>query len=162
MVKADKQAMLDLIFTSGKIKIRPGFPELVNYCSQNGLKFVIVSNGQDFYIKDLLEKLGLTDVEFHSARSQFRPEGLDVRYIGPDGSIVEDSFKETYTQLFLSQGYRIIYVGNGVSDIYPAKHAHHVFATGDLLEKCRETKLDCTSFNNLNDVVRGLKGLQLS
>ena len=162
MVKADKQALLDLIFTSGRIKIRPGFPELVNYCSQNGLKFVIVSNGQDFYIKDILEKLGLTDVEFHSARSRFRPEGLDVRYIGPDGSIVEDSFKETYTQLFLNQGYRVIYAGNGVSDIYPARLAHHVFATGDLLEKCRETKLDCIPFNDLNDVVRGLENLQLT
>ena len=162
MVKADKQALLDLISASGRIKIRPGFPELVNYCSQNGLKFVIVSNGQDFYIKDILEKLGLTDVEFHSARSRFGSKGLDVRYIGPDGSIVENSFKETYTRLFLNQGYRIIYAGNGVSDIYPARLAHHVFATGDLLEKCQETKLDCIPFDDLNDVVKGLESLGLN
>jgi 2-hydroxy-3-keto-5-methylthiopentenyl-1-phosphate phosphatase len=160
MVKADKQTMLDLIFASGKIKVRPGFPELVNYCSQNGLKFVIVSNGQDFYIKDILEKLGLTYVEFHSAQSHFRPEGLEVRYIGPDGSIVEDSFKETYTRLFLNQGYRIIYAGNGISDIYPAKLAHRVFATDELLDKCRSTRIDCIPFNDLNDIVRGLEDLK--
>ena len=161
MIKADKQTMLDLIFTSGKIKIRPGFQELVNYCSQNGLEFVIVSNGQDFYIEAILENLELQNIEFHAARSRFRPEGLEVRYIGPDGNIVEDSFKETYTELFLSKGYHVIYVGNGVSDIYPARRAHHVFATGDLLGKCRETNLDCIPFSDMNDIVTAMKGLPL-
>ena len=161
MVKADKQTLLDFVFNSGKVEIRPGFQELLSYCSKKGLEFVIVSNGQDFYIEAILKRVGINNVEFFAARSRFRPEGLEVKYIGPGGSELLDSFKEAYTELFLSRGYRVIYVGNGISDIYPARRAHHVFATGDLLDRCRETNLDCAPFNDLNDVVRGFAFLQL-
>lgn len=161
MIKADKQTLLDLVLNSGQVTIRPGFPELLSYCSRNDLELVIVSNGQDFYIDAILSKLGINDIEVFAATSSFGPEGVEVRYIGPDGSEIEESFKETYTRLFLSRGYRIIYVGNGISDIYAARQAHHVFATGDLLARCRETKLDCTPFDDLTDVVRSLARLPL-
>ena len=161
MIKEDKQTLLDFVFTSGKLKIRAGFRELLDCCTQQGFKFVIVSNGQDFYVEAILKNLGLTDMEFHAAKSWFRPGGLVVQYIGPDGSILDVGFKEAYTELFLSQGYRVIYAGNGVSDIYPARRAYHTFATADLLERCKETGLNCTPFNDLNDVVCGLELLGL-
>ncbi len=160
-IKADKQTLLDFVFNSGKFKIRPGFQELLSYCSGKGLEFVIVSNGQDFYIEAILRRMGVNNIEFFAARSRFKSEGLEVKYIGPDGSELLDSFKEAHTELFLNRGYRVIYVGNGISDIYPARRAHHVFAIGDLLRRCREENLDCTPFDDLNDVVRGLKFLQL-
>ena len=109
----------------------------------------------------LLQLLGLQNVEFHAAKAHFRPDGMEVNYIGPDGNIVEDSFKEAHTRLFLSQGYNVIYAGNGVSDIYPARLAQYVFATADLRDKCRETGLNCIPFNDLNDIIRGLKQLSL-
>ena len=161
MVKADRQALLDFIFMKGEVKIRPGFHELLAYCSQKGLKFIIVSNGMNFYIEAILEDMGIKDIDVFAAQSRFSPEGMQVKYIGPDGSQLEDSFKEAYTELFLRKGYHIVYVGNGVSDIYPARRAHHIFATGDLLECCKETNLDCTPFDDLNDVVRGLELLPL-
>jgi len=161
MVSADRDAQLNLIFNSGAIKIRPGFPELVDYCSGKGFEFVIVSNGEDFYIEAYLQRLGLGQIKFHAATVRFDPAGLEVSYIGPDGMAVDNGFKETYTRLFLSQGYRIIYIGNGASDIYPARLSHHVFATGGLLKKCREEKLACTPFEDLNEVVQALKKLAL-
>ena len=160
MIKSDKQSLIDFVFTSGKVQIRPGFHELLSYCSQKSLNFVIVSNGLDFYIEAILRDMGINDIEVIAARSLFRPEGMEVRYIGPDGSQLQDGFKEAYTQQFLRQGYHIVYVGNGVSDIYPARRAHHVFAIGDLLERCQQTDLACTPFADLNDVVRGLELIQ--
>ena len=161
MIKADKQTLIEFILTSSKVKIRPGFRELLDYCSQKDLKFVIVSNGLHFYIKTILEDMGIKNVEIFAAQNRFLPEGLEAKYIGPDGNQLEDSFKETHTKLFLKQGYRVVYIGDGVSDIYPAKRAYHVFATGDLLAYCKEANLNCTSFVDLNGVVRGLELLQL-
>ena len=162
MVKANKKTLLECVFMKGKVKIRPGFHELVTYCSNNGFKFVIVSNGLSFYIEAILREMGIKNIEAFAAESRFSPQGMQVKYIGPDGSQLEDSFKEAYTELFLRKGYRVVYVGNGVSDIYPARRAHHIFATGDLLDLCRKTSLDCMPFNDLNDVVRGLELLPLS
>jgi 2-hydroxy-3-keto-5-methylthiopentenyl-1-phosphate phosphatase len=161
MVKADRETLLDLVLNSGEVQIRPGFCELVGYCHQHGLEFVIVSNGQDFYIEAILNKMGMNNIEFFAARSKFGADGLEVKYIGPWGKEVLDRFKEAYTRLYLDRGYRVIYAGNGISDIYPARYSHHVFATDDLLDRCREENLDCIPFNDLNDVVRELKLLTL-
>jgi len=76
--------------------------------------------------------------------------------VGPDDKRLEDGFKEAYTQSFLKLGYKVIYVGNGDSDVAPAKYAQYVFATGDLLAYCRENNLKYKPLETFIDVVREL------
>ena len=155
MVKADKPTLLGAL--KGEVKVRAGFHELVNYCLGKDFRLVIVSNGLDFYIEATLKDLGLKNIEVHAARASFDPEGMEVQYVGPDGKRLEDGVKEAYTKSFLKLGYRVIYIGNGDSDFAPAKYAHHVFATGELLAYCRENNLDYKPFDNFVDVVRDLE-----
>ena len=157
MVKADKQTLLK--FVKSKAKIRDGFRELLAYCHRKGFEFVIVSNGLDFYIETILRDIGMDNIEIFAAQTQFSPDGIDVRYIGPDGNQLEDNFKDAYVRLFLGRGYRLIYAGNGISDLSPARQAHHIFATGELLTYCKEMNLNCTPFIDLNDIIRGLEFL---
>jgi 2-hydroxy-3-keto-5-methylthiopentenyl-1-phosphate phosphatase len=154
MVKADKPMLLGAL--EGKVKVRAGFHELVNYCRRKGFRLVIVSNGLDFYIGATLKDLGLENIEVHAAQASFHPEGIKAQYTGPDGERLEDGVKEAYIKLFLKLGYRVIYVGNGDSDFAPAEYAHHVFATGELLAYCREKNLNYKPFDNFIDVVRDL------
>ena len=158
MIKADRQTLLD--FMKGKVEIRAGFGELLSYCHKKGFRFVIVSNGLDFYIETLLRDIGAESIEVFAAQTQFSPGGIKVKYIGPEGNWLEDNFKESYTRLFLRSGYRVIYVGNGISDLSPAQQAHHTFATDELLDSCRQVNLNCTPFVDLNDVVKGLELLE--
>jgi 2-hydroxy-3-keto-5-methylthiopentenyl-1-phosphate phosphatase len=155
MVKADKPTLLETL--KDKIRVRAGFHELVNYCRRRGFKLVIVSNGLDFYIEAILKDLGLKSIEMHAAQTSFHPEGMEVQYVGPDGELLEDGVKEAYTKSFLKLGYRVIYVGNGDSDFAPAKYAHHVFATGELLAYCRDNNLNYKPFENFIDIVRDLE-----
>ncbi len=155
MVKEDKQT-LDR-FVLERARIRAGFDRLLIYCQQKGLRFVIVSNGLSFYIKTILENLRMGDVEVFAAQATFSPRGIKARYIGPDGVRLKDGFKEAYIKHFLKGGYRIVYIGNGPSDAPSARLADHVFATGQLLEYFRKAGLNCTPFNDLNDVVRDLE-----
>ena len=155
MVKADKPTLLKAL--KGKVKVRAGLHELVNYCLRRGFSLVIVSNGLDFYIEATLKDLGLKNIEVHAAQASFHPEGMEVQYLGPDGKRLEVGFKEAYIESFLNLGYKIIYMGNGDSDIAPAKYAHHVFATGELLAHCRENNLKCKPFENFTDAVRELE-----
>jgi 2-hydroxy-3-keto-5-methylthiopentenyl-1-phosphate phosphatase len=155
MVKADKATLLKAL--KGKVKVRAGLQELVNYCREKGFRLVIVSNGLDFYIDAILQDLGLKNIEVHAAQASFHLEGMEVQYLGPDGKRLEDGFKEAYIESFLKLGYKVIYVGNGDSDIAPAKYAHHVFATGELLAYFRENNLKCKPFENFIDVVKQLE-----
>jgi len=152
MVKDDKPTLLEAL--KGKVKVRAGFQELRNYCQKKDFRLVIVSNGLDFYIKAVLKDLGLDSIEVHAAQASFHPEGMKVQYVGPDGKRLEDNFKVAYIKSFLKLGYRIVYVGNGDSDFPPAKYAHHVFATGELLAYCRENNLNYEPFENFIDIVR--------
>ncbi|MCK4388210.1 MAG: MtnX-like HAD-IB family phosphatase [Dehalococcoidia bacterium] len=154
MVKVSQETLLETV--RGEVKIRPGFQELVTYCTKRGFRFVIVSNGLDFYIKAILQEIGLANIEVYAAQAWFHPQGMEVQYIGPDGNQLVDGFKEAYIKLFLKQGYRLIYAGNGDSDIYPAKYAHQVFARGELLNYYRQNNLECQLFDDLTDVIKAL------
>jgi len=157
MVKADRQTLLK--FVRSKVRIRAGFHELVAYCRRKNFRFVIVSNGLDFYIEAILRDTGVDNIKVMAAQTNFGSEGIEAKYIGPEGNQIQDGFKEAYIRSFLRKGYRVVYIGDGISDTSPAKQAHHIFATGELLTYCKETNLNCTPFAELNDVVRGLEFL---
>ena len=159
MVKADRQTLLK--FAEGKVKIRAGVHELITYCHRNDFRFVIVSNGLGFYIEAVLRDIGVENVEVFAAQTRFSPNGVEAWYIGPEGNQLESGFKEAYIRLFLSRGYRVVYVGNGISDVSPARQAHYIFATSELLNHCKELNLNCIPFADLNDIVKNLELLPL-
>ena len=162
MMKADRKTMTDLVLTSDRVKIRPGFRELLDFCAEKGIKVVIVSNGLTFYIEAILKNLGVNGLDIYAAENVFFHGGMKVRYLGPDGRELETGFKEAYTDMLCQEGYEVIYVGNGTSDIYPSRKAKCVFATADLLKRCQEEKLKCYPFNDFHDVVNHLKTPKLS
>jgi 2-hydroxy-3-keto-5-methylthiopentenyl-1-phosphate phosphatase len=159
MIKADEATMLDYLFSEDRVQIRPGFKELLNLCSEKGFGFVIVSNGLKFYIEAILRHIGVAGIEVFAAHTDFRPDGLDITYINPAGQQIIDRFKESWVEEHLSQGYRVAYIGDGYSDIAPSTRADHIFARDDLLSHCLKENLECTPFDDLNDVVRGLDKL---
>ena len=154
-VKVDRQTLLK--FVRSKVKIRAGFHELLACCRRKDFRFVIVSNGLVFYIEAILRDIGIDSIDILAAQANFTPKGIEAKYIGPEGNQVQDGFKEAYIRSFLSRGYRVVYIGNGISDTLPAKQAYHIFATDELLTYCKEENLNCTPFVDLNDVVRRLE-----
>ena len=119
----------------------------------------VVSNGLDFYIRELLGHNGFGQIEIVAARTVFTPNGIDARYYGPDDKELLTEFKASHTRKYLEQGYRVIYAGNGPSDIPASLLAEHAFATESLLEYHRRENLPHTPFTDLNDIVRRLKTL---
>ncbi|MFA5308098.1 MAG: HAD-IB family phosphatase [Dehalococcoidales bacterium] len=161
MIKEDEKTLTDFVLDSPRVIVRPGFKELIDYCAGKKYRTIIVSNGLNFYIEAILQKLGVSGLEIHAAENIFAPDGMKVRYLGPDGKEVEAGFKEVYTERLVKEGYQVVYIGNGTSDIYPCRKAAHVFATADLLEKCRAEYLKYYPFNDFYEVIRGLKSLGL-
>ena len=156
-VTADKQTLIDFLTTSGKVQVKPGLKDIVRYCADNGVGFTIVSNGLRFYIETVLKSISLDNIEIFAAETTFTPEGMVVKYVGPDGSHNNNGFKEWHTRLYTQKGYRVIYLGNGISDLPAARRAHHTFATGDLKQLCRENNVGYTPFEDFHDVIKGFK-----
>ena len=155
MVKAGRNEILD--FIKNKFEVRRGFSQFVEYCRGKNYRIVIVSNGLDFYIEEVLRDIGWEDIEYHAAETVFLPGGLQARYINHDGMVLDSNFKLSYTKLFLSQGYRVAYVGDGNSDFIPAQKCQRIFATELLLKHCRDNKVKCTPFTSFLDVTAELQ-----
>jgi 2-hydroxy-3-keto-5-methylthiopentenyl-1-phosphate phosphatase len=155
MVRAERESLLKIV--SEQVMVRDGFSEFVHRCRERGYDFVIVSNGLDFYIRHILETLGLPDIEFHASITEFRPSGLAVRHKGPDGSFLDSDVKAAYTEHYLDEGYRVVYVGDGRSDLLPASKCSRVFATGPLVEYCRQANVECIPFNDFYEIIRNME-----
>lgn len=154
LVKADKETLEK--FIKAKTKIRDGLLELLEFCRVNNFRFVIVSNGLEFYINIIMKALDIDDVEVFAAQAVFNPDGIKTKYIGPDGNEIQNDFKKAYIKYFLNDGYRIIYIGNGDSDILPARLADKIFATDTMLTACRLMNIECIPFSSLNDIVKNM------
>jgi 2-hydroxy-3-keto-5-methylthiopentenyl-1-phosphate phosphatase len=154
LVTADRQTILEYI--KDRVVIRPGFEEFVTLCRRRDLRLVIVSNGLEFYIKQVLEDIGFPDLEVHAADTHFYQDGLRVEYTGPDGTVVDDGPKGRFARLFLADGYRVMYIGDGRSDFEPARHCHMIFAAangGSLLPYCRRENVACQPYTSFYDII---------
>ncbi|MDD4924706.1 MAG: MtnX-like HAD-IB family phosphatase [Dehalococcoidales bacterium] len=158
MVKEDESTLIR--FVSEKTELRPGLKGLLSYCTSRNFRFAIVSNGMTFYIRTLLRNSGIDGVEIYAAQADFNNNGIEARYIGPDGKEIQNGFKEAYVNRFLNEGWRVISIGNGASDIPAAKLAHYTFATEPMLSLCRGIGFDCLPFENLDDIIKGLETIE--
>jgi 2-hydroxy-3-keto-5-methylthiopentenyl-1-phosphate phosphatase len=157
-IKTNRQELID--FVRNYKGIRPGFSELVQFCNQRDIEFFIVSNGLDFYIDFILESLGLNHVKVIAAKTEFNPNGMKVSYIGPNGDVLLDKFKEAYTRLYTGKGYQVIYIGNGFSDFSSARLSYRVFAREELIDCCKKANLKYIPFDDLHDVIKGLQDIK--
>jgi len=140
-------------FVRQHIEVRAGFTEFVMYCRESAIPFVIVSSGLDFYIEAVLEQIGMPDLELHCGQTYFDKDGILVSYSGPEGNIIDEGFKRKYLIWLKKRDKKIIYIGDGLSDVEAACHADHVFATGHLVRLLRAESSLCSVFSDFNDIL---------
>jgi 2-hydroxy-3-keto-5-methylthiopentenyl-1-phosphate phosphatase len=139
--------------------IRPKFSELVHFCDRNRIPFFIVSAGLDFVIYHYLDKMGLRSlVRMHSGTSFF--DGHKIVFAFPQLVNLESkSFKDDLVKSYQGRGIKVIYIGDGLSDLVAARQADIRFAvTGMRLERTlKEEGLVFESFEDFAIVEQGLK-----
>ena len=151
LVKATYEEQME--FIKGKDQLRPGFRELIALCKNKNIKFVVVSNGFEYYIEYMFTHLGLPEVEYHAGKVRFNNSRMHIDYINYDGKLLRSGFKDSYTDKYLGEGYDIIYIGDGMSDLAPAKKCRTVFACKSLVGRCRQAGLSYIPFNDFHDVI---------
>lgn len=154
MIKQSPETLKDFLLNSGKVVLKPGVPEFFRYGRERGWEITIISNGLRFYIQVILEGLGFSDIEIIAAETEFLPDGLRLTYHDTNGTPVMAGFKASQAEKQRLRGYdRVYFLGDGMADLPPARHADRVFATSVLLQKCREENLLHTGFQDLFDVI---------
>ncbi len=129
-----------LRFVAENTVIDPHFKEFYAYCREHGIDVKIVSDGLDFYIDFVLKRHGIADIPFYSNVMTFKDEKpLAIEFphaneacnkCGTCKSNILESCQAVYG--------KILYVGDGYSDLCPARKADLVFAKGILWTRLSE------------------------
>ena len=162
-VEQSNAAELDLIdpsvmreeiaaFVLETAKVREGLLELTDWAHWNGWLTTVVSLGLDLYVDPVLDKLKLDRMARHTGRTR-NVYRWQVRYYSPRGIQVEAGFKLSYAKAFQDSGDFVVYIGDGQSDIEPARLAPVVFARGTLLERLDGEHTRVYPFETFHDVV---------
>lgn len=148
-------------FAVGFAKFRAGFEELIDFCESSEIEFEVVSSGMHFYIDPVLEKHGLERLKRSRPIVKYDAAGRGVHAM-PEG--VEDCdftpmCKCARADFYRSQGYTVIFAGNGSSDRCVAPKADHLFSTDGLTEFCKREGIEHSHFDDFHVVLDRLKRL---
>ena len=153
ILEGTREEMVEYVLNHASMD--PYFEKFYLFCKEKEIDLKIVSDGLDFYIDVILKKYGLDDIEFFSNVVGFK-NGTAFSIDFPNYNVKCErcgTCKSTLLKQYRSIYDRIVYVGDGYSDVCPAKDADVVFAKGILYEKCLENGRSCIRYENFRDIM---------
>ncbi|MCX7923010.1 MAG: MtnX-like HAD-IB family phosphatase [Clostridia bacterium] len=141
-----------------KIPIDVHAKSFINNVKENNGDFYIVSAGTSYYIKILLEYLGLKDVKVISMEGIYSKGGIEIipdssspyysDIFGLDKRKVVESIRKDYEYIF--------FAGDSEPDLGAAKAADMVYARGELEELLRKEGIGFTAFSDFKQIEKDL------
>ena len=156
LVRADRDDLDGFVDREG---LDPYFNDFVDFSEQRGCELLIASDGLDYYIDRLLSRSGLGHLGVRANRLVCdgpRLAAIEFPYHDAMNCTRCGNCKRWHLEELRRAGFAVVYVGNGYSDRCPAEHADLVFAKGELIDHCRERRLEYVAFENFRDVERVL------
>ena len=133
--------------------IDPAFPALVADLRTCGIPVQVVSDGFDAYVRPMLARAGLSDLPFQSNRLLFRNGEIELEFPHErPGYDPRGGWKAGPVQALQSQGLRVAYSGDGMSDLAAARVADVLFARAGLALQCRLEGIAYHAFEDMRDV----------
>ncbi len=139
-----------------EVRIDESFVPFYNSAKKNGIKVVIVSDGFDLFIKSVLNRYGVTDIEIFTNHLEF----IDGRFYMSFPNKNSQCKKQAGTcKCSLVQSYKniykkVFYVGDSVSDFCVSDKADYLFAKHKLLHYCKEKNLSFIEYNTFEEVIK--------
>ncbi|MCX7879760.1 MAG: MtnX-like HAD-IB family phosphatase [Ignavibacteria bacterium] len=142
-------------FVAETVEIDQHFNEFIEFCIQKEIKFEILSDGFDFYIKTVLNKIIKKDIPFWSNTITkengtylpiftFASESCECKNVG--------SCKRNIALSNLANDEILVYIGDGYSDFCMADYSDIVFAKKILARYCNEKKIPHFPYKTFNDI----------
>ena len=140
-------------------KIRKGFKEFVQFCRSNGIKVTILSAGFDFYIRPILESMGLDDIEIYATPTFIKQGRIYPEFIRYDEQICSRcaDCKGQRIRELCDEDEKSVFIGDGHSDSHGAEQADIVFATSFLADHLDFNNIDYIPYNDFHEVIESFR-----
>ncbi|MFZ5432540.1 MAG: MtnX-like HAD-IB family phosphatase [Calditrichota bacterium] len=140
--------------------IRDGFPRFVKYCREHNVPLTILSSGLRELIDELLTAAGVSGIPVHSHHTKI--EGNRWQLVPWEGRRLAEHCSHCKCSFLIEQkeaGHKVIYIGDGYTDLCPIQHADIIFATGRLIDECRAGGRTFFPFETFLEIERKLDEL---
>lgn len=137
------------------VSIDPHFADFAEWCRREGIPLAVVSDGFWYYIQHILTREGLGDLPVFS--NEMPRRGV-LEF--PHGNPACDRCgccKADVARRLHQDGSRVVYVGDGVSDLYAAGFADWVFAKEALARHMADHGSPYFELGGFDDVHRTLR-----
>jgi 2,3-diketo-5-methylthio-1-phosphopentane phosphatase len=136
------------------VSIDPAFPPFLAFCRERGYRFAVVSDGLDWIIDLILGRHGLDGLTVYCNRLRFEPGGFRFTFpfFDPESPLRGIS-KPTIIRRHREEGFRVAFIGDGLSDLDAVPVADVVYAKERLLEYCRDRGIAATEFTDFGDLM---------
>ncbi len=150
-MKATRQEMEAIL---GRVEIDPGFPELVDFCKGRGYLLAILSDGLRWYIDYVLTHQGIGDLPIYANEIHFLEDGYRITtpWYSPQTPRRGVS-KPGIIQNYRDMGYKVVFIGDGLSDIEAVDAADLLYARDELLEYCQKRGIPAIAFTDMRDLI---------
>lgn len=130
----------------------PHFKAFVQWTEKTNIPLVILSSGFEPIIREYFKPNGLAHLEIKANQLDIKDRTWHVKFRDntPYGHDKAAALKQAKTQ-----GYRTIFIGDGISDIHAAQVADVLFAKKDerLAEFCNQQGIEYHKFEDFGDVL---------
>ncbi|NUN68254.1 MAG: MtnX-like HAD-IB family phosphatase [Bacteroidetes bacterium] len=137
-------------------RVDPHFRPFVEFCRSRTIPVTVLSDGYDAYIAPVLERESLGDLPRFCNRLEF-PQGASPEpffpYTNSECSRCANC-KRNHLLTRSSEQEVIVYIGDGISDRCPVRHADVVFAKDALVAFCETENITFHRFNDFSDVLK--------
>jgi len=150
-VRASRAQMEALLET---IPLDPAFPELVSFCQSQGYTFAVASDGLVWYIRYILDGHGIQNVPIYANEIRFDEHGFQLSFpwYSPQTPLRGTS-KVAIIRQYQDGDCKVVFIGDGQTDIEAAPVADLVYARADLLSYCQAQGIPAIAFSTLRDVL---------
>jgi 2-hydroxy-3-keto-5-methylthiopentenyl-1-phosphate phosphatase len=140
-------------------QLTEGFEEFIAYCRNHAFGLTIISAGFDFYIRPILERSGLADIEYLANATTIKNGRILPEFTYYDQEACErcSNCKGLRIKELKKPDEVSIFIGDGHSDFHGARAADIVFAKSFLAEDLQKAGIDYIPFDSFFDIIAKLE-----
>ncbi len=142
------------------VEFDPGFGALCDLLRRESIELTIVSDNFDEFIDAILRRKGYAHVRRFANHLECRDDRVvpSFPFANPECPACAHC-KKTHFLPPRHDARTVVYIGDGRSDLCPARHADLVYAKSTLLHVLRTEGVPCVAFDTLADVAASLSTL---
>ncbi len=140
------------------VKLDPYFKKLLKLFDSRNIKTVILSDNFEYILKGILKKNDVIGPDVYCNSLEMSDDRLTPGFPYSDKKCGGCAHCKTKNMLAnTGSGFTSIYIGDGLSDLCPARKAGLVFAKSTLRERLEEEKVPHIPFIDMRDIYKYFK-----